>query len=91
MAFKDRFAITQIVNEKVGNLSISIDTGTFRIGRDEVGAVLLYTPSMTYQDEHYHIELKKSELIKLRDWISDFLSEENIMTKFERDIDDRKR
>ena len=72
MYYVDKHGITQIIDQKINNLSINWD-------RDEHGnkmAVLLFTPDMDNTAEHYHIELSRGEAEALRSWLNDLLSEE---------------
>jgi len=90
MAFKDRYAITKIIDENRDSLSISIDSGIRRLEDDEVGAVFLYTPDMGNTKEHFHIELTKDEVLKLRDWCDSFLNEPDLSKKYNLDLKNKK-
>jgi hypothetical protein len=85
MAYKNKFGITKIVDKKRDNLSVSFDTGTRRIKKDEVGVVFLYTPDMDTQ-EHYHIELNRQEASLLKDWLEAFLNEPNNLARYNEDL-----
>ena len=86
MAYEDRYGSTKIVTGERDNLSVSMDSGTFRTKEGEVAAVFLYTPDMNNTKEHFHIELLKDEAQKLHEWLGKFLAEKDPHQRFESDL-----
>lgn len=76
MSFKSRFGITNIKNGKIDNFSLSIDEN------NSIKPVILYTPDMNNTNEHFHIELSKTEATKLRDWLNSFLELDQATLKY---------
>lgn len=76
--YSDKFGITEIREEKIDNLSVSIDI------MDEPVAVLLHTLHLE-EHEHSHIELNKKQATILRDWLNSFL-EDDVLKKYENDL-----
>ncbi len=76
--YSDKFGITEIREEKIDRLSISIDI------MDEPVAVFLHIPHIDHH-EHSHIELNKKQAIVLRDWLNSFL-EDDVLKKYEKDL-----
>jgi hypothetical protein len=69
---KEYHMVESIIESDFDNLSISWDyvvTDTPDMGFP----VLLFTPNMNNTDEHYHIELRTQEALKLRNWLNKFL------------------
>jgi len=78
--YEDIYGVTDIIDEEVDNLSVSIDN------HDGPIMSFLYTPWMKETKVHYHIPLNKEKAIVLRDWINKFL-EDDIDKKLEVDLE----
>jgi hypothetical protein len=71
MSYKDKYGITKIKPNTKDNLSISWDTDE----DEKKEAVILFTPDMGSQSEHFHIDLTLDETRELHSWLSSFLAE----------------
>jgi len=86
MSFENKFGITKLIEGRRNNLSVSFDTDTPRIKKDEVGMVFLYTPDMEDTNTHYHITLNKDEILILKNWIDSFLNESDMLERYNQDL-----
>ena len=89
MSYKDRFAITDIRKGRKDNLSINMDENP-ESETDDIGAILLFTPDMENTIEHWHVPLDVKQATVLRDWLNEFLAEEDLKARFIADMEKNK-
>lgn len=61
-------------------LSVLFDFDTNPSNKEKWKLMFLYVPNVK-EFEHFHIELKKSEAKKLRDWLDHFIKETKVRKK----------
>ena len=75
MSYKNKFGNTLIIGGSIDILSITWDSHNMDAESSHKATrypVLLFTPYVGDTNTHYHIELDRKEVRKLRDWLNAF-------------------
>jgi hypothetical protein len=76
MSYKDRYGSTVINNEKIDNLQINWDYDDDAEDIKQRFPVLLYTPWMEDTKNHFHISLNKEQAKVMKEWLEEYLKEQ---------------
>lgn len=72
MAYASKYGSTEIKKGRIDNLGISWG---YDIDPEKRFPILFFTPDMTDKNTHYHIQLTTAQARNLKQWLDDFLRE----------------
>lgn len=82
--YGSKYGITQIISDKIDNLSINYDADHNIEDIKQRFPVLLFTPDIDDTNTHYHISLTLKQTKVLYKWLSDFIQEKENGNKLKR-------